>query len=90
MTQEDIETMLIRIVRNIQELSGREQVHVTPETRPVLDMPGFDSLNGVEVTVDVLDELKIDVGFNNVLVDEAKALTVAQAAARLLDCMPRN
>ncbi len=90
MTQVEMEKMLIDVVCKIQELSGREKVVVTPGTRPVLDMPGFDSLNGVEVTVDIFDRLKLDLNFNNLLVDDGKALTVTQAATRLLSCIPKQ
>ena len=90
MTQVEMEKMLIDAVSKIQELSGREKVDVTSGTRPVLDMPGFDSLNGVETTVDIFDRLKLDLDFNNVLVDDGKALTVAQAATRLLNRIPKQ
>ena len=55
MNQTELEEMLIEVVCRLQELSGREKVSVTSDTKPVLDMPGFDSLNGVEATVEVLD-----------------------------------
>lgn len=90
MTQAEMEIMIIEVVCKIQDLSGREKVAVTPWTRPVTDVPGFDSLNGVEATVDMLDRLKLELEFNNVLVDDSKALTVAEAATRLLGCMPEK
>ena len=91
MNQTEIEQMLIDVVCQLQELSGREKVPVTADTKPVLDMPGFDSLNGVEATVEVLDRLKLDLDFNNVFIDEdkKKALTIRQAGARLRGCMER-
>ena len=85
MNQTEIEKMLISIVCRLQELSGREKVPVTAETKPLLEIPGFDSLNGVEATVEIFDELKLDLGSNDVFVveDKNKALTISEAASRL-------
>lgn len=85
MTQLEIEKMLIAVVTEIQRISGRDIVPMSGKTKPVLDVPGFDSLNGVEATVDALDRLNLDLGFNNVFVESDKALTIQQAAERLYD-----
>ena len=90
MKQDEIEGMLIAVVCELQELSGREAIPVSATTRPVLDMPGFDSLNGVEATIDALDRLKLDLDFNNVFVENDKALTIRQAASRLVACMAKQ
>jgi acyl carrier protein len=90
MTQTEMEQLLIDVVSNIQEVSGREKSGITIGSRPVLDVPGFDSLNGVEATVDALDRLALDLEFNNVFVDNEKALTIRQAAVRLLSCLPQS
>jgi hypothetical protein len=83
MTQAEIEGLLIELISQIQQASGRPMADVSPDTCPLLDIEGFDSLNGVEVTVDVLDKLKLELEFNNVLVDKDKPLTIKAAAARL-------
>jgi len=90
MTKSEIEQLLIKIVCGLQDLSGREKVEVTPGTRPIHDLPGFDSLNGVEATIEVGDELHLEFDFNNVLVADEKVLTIEQAATRLLDCMAKQ
>jgi hypothetical protein len=90
MLQSDVEQLLIQSVCKIQDLSGRVQVPVHPETRPILDVPEFDSLNGVELTVDVVDQLRVELDFNNALVDNGRALSIAEAAARLLRCTPKS
>ena len=84
MKQYDVEQLLIDVVREIQELSGRHVAALTGASRPILDMPGFDSLNGVEATVEVIDRLDSQLTFNNVFVENGAALTIQQAAARLL------
>ena len=87
MTQNEIETLLITLILEIQKASGRPLADLNPDSCPLLDVPGFDSLNGVEVTVDILDKLKLDLEFNNVLVDKDKPLTIKDAAARLVQCL---
>jgi acyl carrier protein len=90
MTKSELEVLLIELVCMLQEMSGRGRFSVDANTKPVLDVPGFDSLNGVEVTVEVMDRLKIELDFNNVLVEDERALTIAQAAERLAMSLPAS
>ena len=87
MNKKEMEQLLIDAVRKIQEASGREVVAMGPAMRPVLDMPGFDSLNGVEATVEVLSRLNLQLEFNNAFVEDARALTIGEAAERLMGCL---
>jgi len=92
MNQTEIEQALIKAVCQTQESSGRDLINVTAETRPIGDLPGFDSLNGVETTVEAIAYIKRDLPFNNVFVAEnkAKALTIREAARRLLSFLNGN
>lgn len=85
MEQIEIEIMLIAIVTNLQVMSGREELAVTRDTDPLEDLPDFDSLNGVEATVDAMEQLELDLDFNNVFVKDEKTLTIAEAAERLFE-----
>lgn len=87
MDQREIEQILINVVCELQALSGRSPVPVSGSTRPVLDVPGFDSLNGVEATVEAIDRFQHELEFNNVFVENDKALSIQQAANRLLNCL---
>lgn len=84
MNKEEIEQMLISIVRELQELSGREMAEISIETHPSEDIPGFDSLNCVEATIDAASRLGKEVNFNNVFFDDNKSLSIEEAATRLL------
>jgi len=84
MNKEEIEQMLISVVRELQELSGREMAEISVGTRPTEDIPGFDSLNCVEATIDAASRLGKEVNFNNVFFVDNKSLTIQEAAARLL------
>lgn len=90
MNQTQIEKMLIDIVCNLQELSGREKVEVSARTSPIEDVPGFDSLNCVEATIEATERLDRDLDFNNVFFENDKALTIQQAAVRLLSSMSKQ
>lgn len=90
MNQTEIEEMLINIVCNLQELSGREKVEVSAGTSPIEDVPGFDSLNCVEATIEAIDRLEKDLDFNNVFFDDNKSLTIQQAAVRLLSTISKQ
>jgi hypothetical protein len=85
MNKEEIEQMLISVVRELQELSGREMVNISVDTRPTEDIPGFDSLNCVEATIDAAGRISKEVKFNNVFFDGTKSLCIKEAATRLFD-----
>lgn len=85
MGKTEIEILLITIVTNLQEISGREAIPVTRDTDPLEDLPDFDSLNGVEATVDAMEQLELDLDYNNVFVKDDGTLTIAEAAERLFE-----
>jgi hypothetical protein len=83
MTQLEIEELLIKSVAHLQELSGRVFVPITADSNPLEELEDFDSLNGVEVTVDIFEQIELDIEFNNVFVMDDKALSIRDAAARI-------
>jgi len=82
---ESIESALMKAINSVEKASGRVSSKLDSGMRPIGDLRDFDSLNGVEVTIEVSSDLGIDVPFNDVFVDEKKgqSLTIAQAAHRL-------
>ena len=60
MTRDEIKQLLIEKLREIQELSGREQQEITGETRPLVDLVGFDSHNDLELSAMLADPFNID------------------------------
>ena len=83
MTQLEIEILLIKSVTEIQEHSGRKSVEITSDMTPLEDLEDFDSLNGVEVTVDIFEKMQLDLEFNNVFLMDDKVLSIKEAAARI-------
>lgn len=88
MKLEDIENLLIEVASDLQKMSGREAVNLTSESSPLIDLPGFDSLNGVEATVDALSKLDLELDVINIFADDNKALTIREAATRIFASMP--
>lgn len=85
MNQSELEQILIDVVCQLQQTSGREATGVGIQSKPAVDVPGFDSLNAVEATVEVICRLNVDLEFNNVFVEGEKILTIQEAATRLLN-----
>ena len=53
MIKSDIEKAIVGALAEIQAISGRELAEIEGTTRPIGDLPGFDSLNGVEATIEI-------------------------------------
>lgn len=83
MTQLEIEVLLIKTVADLQELSGRAPARITADSIPLEDLEDFDSLNGVEVTVDIFEQIELEIEFNNVFVMDDKPLSIRDAATRI-------
>jgi hypothetical protein len=85
MSQTELEQLLIRLVREHQEASGYAPVEITPHTRPLEDVPGFDSVYCVQTTVAAAGKLHKNLDFLDAFIDGRKSLTIAEAAKRLLE-----
>ena len=62
MTRKEILTKLEEAISNIQEKSGEDFTTIEEKTCPIGDLPGFDSLRAVEVTVELGDLLNKEIG----------------------------
>ena len=58
MTKEKIRAELVACLRAIQEASGRDVPRLADDVRPLTDLPGFESLNGEEVALELQERLK--------------------------------
>lgn len=57
MTLEKIQTAIVEVLKEVQQLSGRDYRELPLSARPVLDLDGFDSLCSFEATVMVEEKL---------------------------------
>ena len=86
MTYAEAEELVIRIVLEIQEFGGHETIRVNKRTVPIGGLPGFDSLNGVELAAMVDAEVEIGVVGNLCASQDGKrALSIGEIANRILE-----
>jgi len=84
MTKQEIKDELLACLREVQEASGREVPPMTDDLCPLLDLPGFQSLNGEEVALDLEERLKCKIDHHTRLFcDPKRPLTIAEMVDRL-------
>lgn len=76
---------VVQAVVQVQEASGRPAGGIGPSTKPIGGTPGFDSLNGVEVTVALSQSLGYELPDDNLFVsqDGNRALSISEIADNL-------
>ena len=88
MDKDGIVRQVIQAVTQVQETSGRSVGNIGPETRPLKDLQGFDSLCGVEATVLLSEAVGRDLP-DSVFVPQigSRLLTVNEVADSVLEFM---
>ncbi|MDZ4849709.1 MAG: hypothetical protein SGI77_10470 [Pirellulaceae bacterium] len=91
MNRDEVIGMLQDVLQSIQQNSGRLAPPIQQGTCPIGDLSGFDSLNGVEATVELTDRLGVEFSGVSLFVNEmgTKALTISEIADRICK-MPTN
>ncbi|MFA6312595.1 MAG: hypothetical protein WCV99_08285 [Sterolibacterium sp.] len=92
MSLETVQQMVIEVLGDIQTISGRDLIPMSGSTCAIGELPGFDSLNGIEATLEISARLGYDLEVDNLLVDESgnRALTIreiAERACKVMDAM---
>lgn len=82
MKKDKVVNNVIQVLTQLQRDSGRKSVAILGSTCPIGDLDQFDSLNGVEATVAIADELGVELPGVSVFVNESgtRALTVSEIA----------
>ena len=57
MTNDEIRDIVAAAIQRIQSVSGRPCPPLQDTIRPLLDVEGFDSLNGLEATIEIEQKL---------------------------------
>jgi len=86
MESEAVERVIIEVLVEIQTASGRPNPPIDREAKPIGDVPGFDSLSGLEATVELGARLDCAIPDDvNLFVHErgTRALRVSEIAQRL-------
>jgi len=88
--KEDIFEMIIGLLIKIQKISGRKVLKIDEEMVPIGGLPGFDSLNGLELTLMLPDEVAWSGKSLCVSDDGKRALSVKEMVERLLQSNTKN
>ncbi len=83
MTRDEALQMVCHAIAQIQEQSGRTVDVLNEQSRPFVDVEGFDSLNGEEVTALLLEDLAFGPEFNPFTPADNGDLTIGEIAGRL-------
>ncbi len=85
MTRKEATALVIEKVTEIQTNSARAIREITERTRPIGDLEGFDSLNGVELASIICDALPLG-EMTNICASEdgTRALTVREIVDRVM------
>ena len=83
MSQDEALHMVCHAIAQIQEQSGRSVDLLSENSRPFVDVDGFDSLNGEEVTALLLEDLSFGPDFNPFTPADNGDLTIGEIAYRL-------
>ena len=89
MDKATVTQQVVRAVVQVQEASGRSAGGIGPSTNPIGGAPGFDSLNGVEVTVSLSKSLGYELPDDNLFVsqDGKRALSISEIAENVCKTM---
>lgn len=85
MLPEELERIVIDVLRDVEDISGRQWNGIALNASPIGTLPGFDSQSGIEATVGIELKLGCEFGVDSVFVsaDGRRALTVKEIAERI-------
>ena len=84
MNKKKIHDLVVETLEFIQELGGQEKVDINDDTVPIGQLPGFDSMNGVELSMMISEHIPMEKNVRLCVSDDGKkALSVRQIIERL-------
>jgi hypothetical protein len=86
MSLEEIEGLVLEVLKQVQELSGREWAGLSAGNKPIGELDGFDSLCSIEATIMVEQKLGGDsLGAESLFItdDGIRACTIREIAERI-------
>ena len=92
MSEQSFESLVVNVLREAQELSGRKWSELSVDCKPIGDLEGFDSLTAVEATVMIEEKLGCDLELDSVFVSEngKRALTIKEICEGLAKKLERR
>ena len=92
MTPEEIKTVVIDVLKEVQIASGREWIDLDGGARPIGAVPGFDSLCAIEATVLIEERMGCGIEVDTLFVSEngTRALTLNDVCGRIAEVLTRR
>ena len=85
MDRKQIYDLVVKTLESIQELSGREKVNINEDTVPIGQLPGFDSITGVELSMMISEHIPMKKNVRLCVSDDGKkALSIRRIVDRLV------
>lgn len=89
MDRDTVMKLVVREIERVQETSGRDVGEIDIHTTPIGDTKGFDSLNGIEVTVALSECLGHEFSDNNLFVSQngRRALSIDEVTDNICEAV---
>lgn len=85
MSRDDLNRIVISTITQLQEQSGRSARGINEKVCPIGDLPGFDSLNGLELSIELSGQLNVPIDSKLLLTPTGgKSPTISQIVDRII------
>lgn len=84
MSKTEVALVIKDAFKDFQKMNNRKYEDVSPSTTPIQGLAEFDSLNGMEITLEIGERLKIEIPDLNICTDKSgkRALTIREITER--------
>lgn len=88
-----IAALVVSVLKEVQETSGREWTNLATDSPPIGTLDGFDSLAGMEATALIEEKLRAltgldSLGDESVFAADDRALTLDEVCDKILAALP--
>lgn len=84
MKPDQIMILIVETLKQVQELGGRAWVELKEESRPLVDLEGFDSLMAIEATALIEGKLGKPIADENLFAPNGRPLSLKQICERVV------
>jgi acyl carrier protein len=83
--EKEVKEILIKVLQEIQSISGSPEQKINDDTCPLRDLNGFDSMRAVESTIPLSEYLNCDIKPNlGLFAVDGRALSVIEITINLM------
>ena len=86
MNRKQIYDLVAQTLEFIQEISGEEKVSINEDTVPIGQLPGFDSIRGVEFSMMISEQIPMEKIIRLCVSDDGKkAISIREIIEKLME-----